>query len=518
MKKKWLKKEFTIGIIILFIGAGIIPNMGSIVINFNYYRPDNLTVSFNGILYVGGSGQGNYSKIQEAIENASDGDTVIVYDGVYYENIIINLPLKIQSYTGDSDNTTIFAIDVNRHVIDITSNNVEIKGFSIKGSNESAGLRGGIRLHNASFCIIQNNKIINNDEGIVLLDNSSNNHISDNYIAFNHDNGLFLGESNENLITSNNIDSNGDNGICFYISNIYNYVKENIITNNGRRGIFLRELSNNNWIYYNNFLYNNENSRDLCTNIWNNSYPYGGNYWNDYNETDDDGDGLGDIPYNISGGNNQDNYPLMFPWGENKPIANFSYSFYGSTVMFNASQSYDRDGDIVNFEWNFGDGTTSFGDIVYYKYCVNGTYNVTLSVTDNDGFTGNIIKTIEVLESNIPPIKPEISGPNSGKPGIEYEYSFNLSSDPDGDDIYLFVEWGDGNSTGWSGPYTSDITIKIMHMWNESGTYTIKAKLKDYCNESDWTLLQVEMPRNKITFKSIIIQIIKKFFSFFVFI
>jgi hypothetical protein len=73
-------------------------------------------------------------------------------------------------------------------------------------------------------------------------------------------------------------------------------------------------FSNENTIFRNNFILNAQNARDNGDNIWDGEYPFGGNYWDDYNGTDSNSDGIGDTPYNISGDSNQDHYPLMFPW------------------------------------------------------------------------------------------------------------------------------------------------------------------------------------------------------------
>ena len=80
-----------VGIILLFIGTAIIPSSGQKMEKLS------LPTSRGNILYVGGSGPGNYSKIQDAIDNASDGDTVFVFNdsSPYNENIIVNKQISL---------------------------------------------------------------------------------------------------------------------------------------------------------------------------------------------------------------------------------------------------------------------------------------------------------------------------------------------------------------------------------------------------------------------------------------
>ena len=96
---------------------------------------------------------------------------------------------------------------------------------------------------------------------------------------------------------------------------------------------------------------------------------------------------------------------------------------------------------------------------------------------------------------NSPPFPPSINGPISGKAGEEYEYAF-ATTDPDGDDVYYYMEWGDGQIEEWIGPYTSE-EIYLPHIWNEQGLYTIKIKAKDsHDGESEWATLEISMPKN----------------------
>jgi len=115
-----------VGITILFLGLSI---TSSVAIN-TPIKP----ISNGNTLYVGGTGEGNYTKIQDAINNASDGDTVFVYNGTYYENVIINKNNHI--LTGEDKNTTI--IDGgkrNGNVVTIYYVDwVAISGFTIKNS------------------------------------------------------------------------------------------------------------------------------------------------------------------------------------------------------------------------------------------------------------------------------------------------------------------------------------------------------------------------------------------------
>ena len=94
-----IKKILLIGLVLLFLGTYIAPSVAI----------DNVKKSPNPIgsektLYVGGSGPGNYTKIQEAIDNSSDGDTVFVFIGTYFENIRIDRDINL---IGENKETTI---------------------------------------------------------------------------------------------------------------------------------------------------------------------------------------------------------------------------------------------------------------------------------------------------------------------------------------------------------------------------------------------------------------------------
>jgi hypothetical protein len=103
---------------------------------------------------------------------------------------------------------------------------------------------------------------------------------------------------------------------------------------------------------------------------------------------------------------------------------------------------------------------------------------------------------------NTPPDKPRRpSGPTSGIAGTSYNYS-SSTVDPDGDQIEYLFDWGDGNNSGWLGPYPSGARVNASYTWSRRGTYNIQVKARDYPSRahSPWSdPLTVTMPKNKNT-------------------
>jgi len=91
-------------------------------------------------------------------------------------------------------------------------------------------------------------------------------------------------------------------------------------------------------------------------------------------------------------------------------------------------------------------------------------------------------------QANNPPNKPNIYGPDNGTTNVEYTFCTDTITDPEGDSLYCFWDWGDGNNSGWLGPYASGQTICASHRWAQPGIYCIMLKLKDdYGMESEWS-------------------------------
>jgi outer membrane protein assembly factor BamB len=92
------------------------------------------------------------------------------------------------------------------------------------------------------------------------------------------------------------------------------------------------------------------------------------------------------------------------------------------------------------------------------------------------------------------PTAPTITGHINGKIRKTYTYTFTSSS-PLGNDIYYTVDWGDGTTTDWLGPYASGETLMLNHSWRNKGTYLIQARAKDTGNLwGPWGTLSVTMP------------------------
>jgi parallel beta-helix repeat protein len=250
----------------------------------------------------------------------------------------------------------------------VTIRNVNIQQFdigiliqysiqnSIVENNITNNLFCGVELDYSSFNNINKNKITNNGNGIGLYE-SSNNTISRNNVL-NKNNGFYFAYSSNNIVYANNIVSCRYDGVrlfgsysnMFFKNNITNHhtgidltqsfgnsISENNIANNSD-GISLY-VSSNNKIFHNNLMANDRQVYDFAwyhpeimpsINVWDDSYPSGGNYWSDYHgidlysgpyQNETGSDGIGDTPYVIDE-NNVDHYPLMNPWTPKPSVIN----------------------------------------------------------------------------------------------------------------------------------------------------------------------------------------------------
>ena len=206
-------------IIISLLAASVLPGVNS-------FSP-----IFVNTLYVDDDSGADFSNIQDAIDAASDGDTIFVYNGIYYENLHVDKKLHL---IGEDKTHTIIDGSKDKDVILISSDCVSISGFTIQNSGKS-GRDSGIEIHSDNNMILDN-LIINSTIGIFLRD-SKNNTILENTIFSNRDYGIYLHSSINNLIAHNVVYYNRW-GIYIYHSSNNNIIRCNTIFSNNHYGIW----------------------------------------------------------------------------------------------------------------------------------------------------------------------------------------------------------------------------------------------------------------------------------------
>jgi parallel beta-helix repeat protein len=337
MKNRLFNKNMVLGLIILFIGANILPqisadNFGTSSLSATFYVDDDSPCPGDGTLL------SPYCMIQYAIDNASGGDSIEVANGTYYENIIIDKSLILSWYGLDINGTDtgnpIIEGSGTGNVVTILSSNVAIGEFIIQNSGNDVYNDAGIYINNSNSIQIKNNiitnnqangikivgsgvddditikenQIVNNDGDGIALKSSNGNEILFNCINNNGRDGIFLYTSSNNDIGTlegmgNNISENKQSGIDMYgvcIENriyknlIYknkeggifmdtrpsrNKINQNTISNNSEYGIYLILGCINNLIRKNNFINNQPKHAKFVNSFFN---QWQSNYWDDY--------------------------------------------------------------------------------------------------------------------------------------------------------------------------------------------------------------------------------------------
>jgi len=255
---------------------------------------DAVLGSGGNIIYVGGSGPDNSTTIQEGIGLANPGDTVYVYNGIYPEgDMLVDKSLNLvgeskEDVIVDSTGSTYCSFKF------VQVSNTNISSFTMKNGMFGIWISypdTDVEHINIINCIIHDNQYY----GILTTGSTGymRNSVIKNCEVYNTWYGISLGNFwGDNTISECNFHDN-DYGI---------YLLANVLENR---------------IYHNNFIDNIQNAEPESGGpgaIWDNGYPSGGNYWDDYTGSDADGDGIGDTSY-VLDVDEQDNYPLMYPWG-----------------------------------------------------------------------------------------------------------------------------------------------------------------------------------------------------------
>lgn len=364
-----------------------------------------------------------FMSIQDAIDddNTSSGDIILVKAGIYFENIVIDKSVTI---LGEDKTNTIINGRGLGDVVFISADDVVFSNFTVINGNES-----GVYIWNATNVVVKQN-----------------------LIKLNLVNGIFINYSTNVEVFENDI-------------------------NNNSNGVMVSEDSTGNLFYHNNLCDNLVNAYANSSNTWHNGLVYGGNYWDDYAGVDNDSDGFFDTAYNVSGGVNQDFYPLIGMWPYNfAPVADFSWD-PGSPKVYEDIQfldlSVDANDDIVNWSWDFdNDGVIDSYDSVpsVKSYNKNIDYLVTLNVTDFVGLFSSVTKTITIY--NNPPVAGFIYGPTN----------------PEIDDSVVFEPVGstdiDGNITSFEWDFENDGTFDatgfpVDHTWSVADSYTVVLRVTD---------------------------------------
>jgi len=419
-KNPLIGKGLAVGIILLFVGTCIIPAIAQ-----DTKKP--LPTSRGSWLYVGGSGPGNYTTIQSAINAANAGDMVFVYNesSPYHEHVNVN---KSISVIGEDKKSTVIDGDGVGYVVTITADGVIFRNFTVQSAG--TGIAIFSNNSNVSFNIIQKNH-----DGISFGHHFNNsifsNRIINNYIGID-----FLDTKagfNNNMILKNIIAHNDYTGIWDDDEDGGTIATWNVIAHNGEFGLFKHYSGG--IFHHNDFFFNYDNVR-VDANIHNSTWDDGheGNYWDDwiYNPG---------YPYTYIIKNDPE-WPLEI---DHHPSAGHIIdSFIVATDKVIQAKKNEKihfrvavavDPTTVTWHWDFGDGTTSNLAEPYHTYNASGIYHLVLTAIDSSGRNDEVLVEAHIGKE---PDLPSITGPIIGKAGVTYNYTF-WANDPEGDDVYIHV-------------------------------------------------------------------------------
>ncbi|MDD3932256.1 MAG: PKD domain-containing protein [Methanoculleus sp.] len=338
--------------------------------------------------YVGEGG--DYAAIQAAVDAAAAGDTIVVKDGAYTENVLVDRALTLMTENGPA-NVTVTAAVPTKPVFDLRADGITIRGFTTRGpTNEHVA---SIESVGYDDCLI-----IGNDCGGECY------------------NGIHLGGNATNCtITENSCHGNTKRGISLRDDACGNFVYNNTCTGNADQ-ICAKDNSHDNYIWANTFAGSVQClGEDTCHSPEEVAYTYNGvgytgyvgNYYSGYTGIDADGNGIGDTPVFIghdkyTNTDRYDNYPMMGPW--TGPWRNGTIVFvepapatpsdvtitspapgstYATGVQVHLAATATGTG--LTYTWDLGNGDNVTGQTADYTYATVGNYTITLTVANSAG-------------------------------------------------------------------------------------------------------------------------------------
>jgi PKD repeat protein len=156
------------------------------------------------------------------------------------------------------------------------------------------------------------------------------------------------------------------------------------------------------------------------------------------------------------------------------------------TSEFDGSASFDPDGTIVSYDWDFGDGVVAAGPTATHTYAAIGTFTARLTVTDNDGYTGTAVTSIQVISPSQAPHAEFTFSPSTGIFPCQITFDGGSSHDPDGTIVDYSWSFGDGSRS--SGRV-------VTHTYTRWGTFFVGLTVTDDSEVTDTEVGSIEIRR-----------------------
>jgi hypothetical protein len=182
-------------------------------------------------------------------------------------------------------------------------------------------------------------------------------------------------------------------------------------------------------------------------------------------------------------------------------------------------KSYDFEGQDVYYIVDWDDGETTETNYepsnttikLSHSWDEKNDYNITAKAVDIEGDISKVSEPLWIRIGDEPPRKPDIDGPIRGTAGEEIRFIFT-TTDPENDKVSYNIKWGDGEELPWTVWYTSGISIQIPHIWNSTGTYIVEARAKDqFGYNSTWESYEINIPRNRPSYLHLFEKLLEGF-------